>query len=423
MKNKTVEGFSNIEVEIIDITKDPFSILFDWYKTTWENLVDKKYNKNDELCKQACFDILNFKALPISQEAINISFRIKGFSMVCLKQLTRSRINWSFNIKSQMPLPIKHDNNVPLSLLESKHKNRVLQHIQNGTKLYDDLIRDGILPQDARYLICQSQTTEGVACTNYLALRNFYSRRCCNGLADEINLICRKLRLEIKKKIDKKEISKDWEYLLEKLDSGCAFKKTCNNIDAVIGNCKRYSGMTKGKYAFDKSSWYLELKKINKNLLFDGEQIMLNKYVQKDRDKKQAAKDRKHFLQELYHFKWQILICCIFLNRTNRTQVDNIRFDFFRRYKSIQQLAGNGSMQHQIELENNIKSLGFASRRAATLINFALYWQRGFDIVSELPGIGKYGSDSWRMFVLKDYNFIPHDKMLKLKIKELRKKK
>jgi hypothetical protein len=40
-------------------------------------------------------------------------------------------------------------------------------------------------------------------------------------------------------------------------------------------------------------------------------------------------------------------------------------------------------------------------------------WILGFDKVEDLPGIGKYGKESWEIFVNGKSDFVPTDKKLK----------
>ena len=45
-------------------------------------------------------------------------------------------------------------------------------------------------------------------------------------------------------------------------------------------------------------------------------------------------------------------------------------------------------------------------------------WLEGFKEVQELPGIGRYASDSWKIFVEKNYTLEVTDKKLKLYLEE-----
>jgi hypothetical protein len=50
--------------------------------------------------------------------------------------------------------------------------------------------------------------------------------------------------------------------------------------------------------------------------------------------------------------------------------------------------------------------------KAKRIIALSKKWIEGFDSVTELPGIGVYGKESWDIFVLKDFSIKPTDKKL-----------
>lgn len=119
-------------------------------------------------------------------------------------------------------------------------------------------------------------------------------------------------------------------------------------------------------------------------------------------------------LQEIYApDTWKQLVCNILLNRTNRTQVDSIRDEFFSRWNTPQEMAN----ADPDEMYAVIKNLGFGHRRTQSLIKFSNAWisnpHDNWDQIKKFPGMGKYAEESYRIFTLGETDFEPTDKKLK----------
>lgn len=118
-------------------------------------------------------------------------------------------------------------------------------------------------------------------------------------------------------------------------------------------------------------------------------------------------------LQEIYHpDEWKVMVCCIFLNKTNRAQVDKIREAFFARWPKPESVREDDFD----EMSSMLKPLGLYNVRSKTIIRFSKEYVAGnWNDIADLPGIGKYARDSYSIFfenvivenpadhVLKDY--------------------
>jgi endonuclease III len=103
---------------------------------------------------------------------------------------------------------------------------------------------------------------------------------------------------------------------------------------------------------------------------------------------------------------WRMLVGCILLNMTTRTQVDKVRQQLFENYPG----PGHMAVADPDELGELLKPLGLFRRRAVTLKRFSQDWltvtqlgDRPFPTawdVGQCYGIGKYATDSYRIFVL-----------------------
>lgn len=293
--NKISNGYKDISVELIDYNKDIARHAWNCYRMTWKHLQNVEYNVFDENVKECIKNITLMRALPMPREQAIMTFRINNISRVCLAQLTRQR-KAAFNVESQMPRPIEHNVILPLNIATNeKFAERAKSIIEQSQKLYDDLIADGIPPQDARYVTMHGQTTSLVYVVDINTFVSSFGFRCENNLSDEINLVYRMCKRAILKKIHddfvKDEIDEltytFYKNIILPADASGANKKVGQNYDKVFGNSfKRYpdaneevTEITKNcDYDFTKSAWYLELQRIAEtepDLLFKDEEEMI----------------------------------------------------------------------------------------------------------------------------------------------------
>jgi len=115
-------------------------------------------------------------------------------------------------------------------------------------------------------------------------------------------------------------------------------------------------------------------------------------------------------LQEIYKSEpWKMLIGCILLNQTTRTQVDKVRSELFERWPDPLEMGS----ADPLSLAEVIRPLGLYNRRAKTLIKFSRDWtDKDWKEPIELHGIGKYAQDSWEIFQKNNFDVVPTDKEL-----------
>lgn len=100
---------------------------------------------------------------------------------------------------------------------------------------------------------------------------------------------------------------------------------------------------------------------------------------------------------------WQHFVGVMFLNCTGRKQVKRVLPEFIRRWPTAQEFLESKPE----EVSELIKSLGFKNRRETAIRKMSkdfLTWNG--ENAMDLFGIGKYGSDSYRLFYKKE---IPED--------------
>ncbi len=121
-------------------------------------------------------------------------------------------------------------------------------------------------------------------------------------------------------------------------------------------------------------------------------------------------------VQQQVKSKWQHMVGVICLNQTYRKQVKQVLPKLFKRYPNPKAYL-RGKLKTQ---ENMLKPLGMWSVRAKRLRQMSkeyLTWDG--EEASDLHGIGKYGSDSYKIFYKNEIPNDVQDKELKKYIEQL----
>lgn len=115
--------------------------------------------------------------------------------------------------------------------------------------------------------------------------------------------------------------------------------------------------------------------------------------------------------ESLFHDPWSLLIATIFLNKTScmcaRPRVEEFLRDFSSPLDVLKECP--------TKLEKYFLDLGLHKKRAEQV------WRMSYDYAyknwrnpKELYGIGKYGEDAYRMFILGDLDIEPTDRFLRI---------
>jgi len=120
---------------------------------------------------------------------------------------------------------------------------------------------------------------------------------------------------------------------------------------------------------------------------------------------------REILIQEEYlDNPWRMLVCCICLNQTNNKQVRPILESLF---SIIPDQASAISCESE-RISECLKSTGFQNVKADRIKKMSQKWIEGFENPLELPGIGKYGQDSWDIFINGNLRRETADKKLRI---------
>lgn len=117
-------------------------------------------------------------------------------------------------------------------------------------------------------------------------------------------------------------------------------------------------------------------------------------------------------------YAWAQLVACVCLNRTGGRTVRKVLPRLFAVADTPEKMAR--LFPHQ--LVEILEPLGFQNQKSSTVVMMSRAWiQKGTDStwhwqeIMDLPGVGQYAADSWRIFVQKDLTEPePKDKSLRV---------
>jgi methyl-CpG-binding domain protein 4 len=105
--------------------------------------------------------------------------------------------------------------------------------------------------------------------------------------------------------------------------------------------------------------------------------------------------------EELNKNSWKIFVCCIFCNLTKRMTAEPYFWEVLNRWPTPEKLAAADIDQ----LTELIQPLGLSKRRARALkkMSYDYIHKEWQEDATKLYGIGKYGSDAYKIFVLDQW--------------------
>lgn len=112
---------------------------------------------------------------------------------------------------------------------------------------------------------------------------------------------------------------------------------------------------------------------------------------------------------------WRMLIGCILLDKSRRTHyVDEVAETVFDLWPTPEDLR----RARREDLEIVLQPLGLGRRSSSTLVKLSEAWVGWREpprtiAIGDMPGCGQYAVDSWRIFILRDLDFVPGDNTLK----------
>lgn len=118
----------------------------------------------------------------------------------------------------------------------------------------------------------------------------------------------------------------------------------------------------------------------------------------------------KPLLQEFYWpDSWKVAVVCLFLNCTQRKQVEPVVDRFFARYKDAEAYVKAYEWEEsKADIVDLIRSLGFGNRRAERIYKFSCdFMTKGDKDPRGCHGVGEYASACFEMLFLGKFGDAP----------------
>ncbi len=106
---------------------------------------------------------------------------------------------------------------------------------------------------------------------------------------------------------------------------------------------------------------------------------------------------------------WKMCVACILLNQTTNQQARPILKNLFQKFPTPEKMLA----AEDVEIIEIIRSAGLYNRRTNTIKKFTNeYINKDYKSITELYGMGRFAGDSYEIFINRNYNIDPHDKVL-----------
>lgn len=134
-------------------------------------------------------------------EHASFTFGVEGISRACSHQLVRHRIA-SYSQQSQRYVTFGENFEyiIPPSIKENKKlRKKFDEAVKYAKNLYDELIKEGVHKEDARYILPNASETKIIVTMNARELLHFFTLRLCRRAQWEIRELAKGMLREVKK--------------------------------------------------------------------------------------------------------------------------------------------------------------------------------------------------------------------------------
>lgn len=116
-----------------------------------------------------------------TMEHVSFTFTVEGVSRALMAQITRHRVGWSFSIESQRYVNYRKEKGGFKYVIPNHIEEDAVEYFINSMDMiqiqYDNLIKLGAKPEDARAVLPQATVTNIVMTCNIASFLSFYSKR------------------------------------------------------------------------------------------------------------------------------------------------------------------------------------------------------------------------------------------------------
>lgn len=194
---------AKLKVELISYTKDPEQVCAAAIKQCYSKVgVDELKEKINKETKQRLIEQIISSGHTSTIEHASFTFAVQGISRACSHQLVRHRIA-SYSQQSQRYVDFNtkgFDYIVPPLIKKNLvFLKRFQKDMDEIFDKYKTLIKNGITPEDARFILPNACETKIVITMNARALLNFFKERLCSRAQWEIRIMAIQMLNLVKK--------------------------------------------------------------------------------------------------------------------------------------------------------------------------------------------------------------------------------
>lgn len=192
-----------LKVELLSYTADPEQNVVAAIRQCYAAVGAKELKeKTTEEVKERLINQVIESGHTSTVEHASFTFAIEGVSRACSHQLVRHRMA-SYSQQSQRYVDLSKTDlgyiippTIKVNKDFSKKYKEVMEMIE---KEYKDLIKNGVKPEDARFILPNACQTKLVVTMNARSLLNFFRERCCLRAQWEIRELANEMLKKVKK--------------------------------------------------------------------------------------------------------------------------------------------------------------------------------------------------------------------------------
>lgn len=180
-----------MKIELLAITQDSEALIEKGARICYDS------TENPETRKQFIQNLIKRGHLGVIEHGV-ATFRIEGVSRACSHQLVRSRLV-SWNQRSQRYVKESEFKYViPPSIAKDRDKlQRYKDTMARLRNEYSIMLKDGIPPEDARFVLPNACTTELIMTANFREFRHFLQQRLDSHSQWEIRKLAHEILIKL----------------------------------------------------------------------------------------------------------------------------------------------------------------------------------------------------------------------------------
>jgi len=195
-------GNPKMKLVLLKYTPEPELLCAAAAMTSYKSESTPKLIKNltIEKARKTIRRVMGYGHRSIIEHAV-FTFGVEGASRALTHQLVRHRVA-SYTQQSQRYVPYNtlEDYVIPQAIQKDKETNKIFETtLQQISDTYERLLKKGIPPEDARYILPNAAKTNILITMNARELRHFFNLRCCKRSQWEIREMAIEMLRQAKK--------------------------------------------------------------------------------------------------------------------------------------------------------------------------------------------------------------------------------